>query len=197
MTRLAVLISGSGSNLQAILDAAATGSLPGVEVCLVVSNRPGAFGLQRAQRAGVPTLVHRLRPYLEDGRGRPAYDADLAQFLEGYGAEWVVLAGWMHVLGNLFLHRFPNRVINLHPALPGEFTGTEAIRRAWEAYQSGRTQRTGVMVHLVPDEAVDAGPVILQEEVPILPHDTLESLEARIHGVEHRLLVEAIRQTVC
>lgn len=102
----------------------------------------------------------------------------------------------MHVLSDAFLRHFPNRVINLHPALPGEFPGTHAIERAWAAYKRGEIQRTGVMVHLVPDEQVDAGPVLLQEEVPILPDDTLETLEARIHQVEHRLLVQAIRQAI-
>ncbi|MGQ9585799.1 MAG: phosphoribosylglycinamide formyltransferase [Anaerolineae bacterium] len=192
--RLAVLISGFGSNLQAILDAVRDGRLAGAEVAVVVSNRASAYGLERARQAGVPTEVHALRPYLQDGRGRRAYDRDLACLLRRYGAEWVVLAGWMHVLSDAFLSRFPQRVINLHPALPGEFPGTHAIERAWEAYKRGDIQRTGVMVHLVPDEQVDAGPVLLQEEVPILPDDTLETLEARIHQVEHRLLVEAVRQ---
>jgi len=196
VTKVAVLISGFGSNLQAILDAVRAGELPGVEVCVVVSNRANAYGLERARRAGVPTEVHLLRPYLEDGRGRQAYDADLAALLQRYGAEWVVLAGWMHVLSDAFLRHFPGRVINLHPALPGEFPGTHAIERAWAAYQRGEIRRTGVMVHLVPDEAVDAGPVLVQEEVPILPGDTLETLEARIHQVEHRLLVQAIRQCI-
>ncbi|MBC7223252.1 MAG: phosphoribosylglycinamide formyltransferase [Anaerolineae bacterium] len=196
MTKIAVLISGFGSNLQAVLDAVREGTLPGVEVCVVAANRADAYGLERARRAGVPTEVHLLRPYLEDGRGRRAYDADLAALLKRYGAEWVVMAGWMHVLSDAFLRHFPGRVLNLHPALPGEFPGTRAIARAWEAYQRGENQRTGVMVHLVPDEQVDAGPVIVQEEVPILPDDTLETLEARIHQVEHRLLVEAIRRCV-
>jgi formyltetrahydrofolate-dependent phosphoribosylglycinamide formyltransferase len=194
MTRIAVLISGHGSNLQAILDALHQGELPGVEMGVVVSNRASAYGLERAGCAGVPTEVHRLRPYLDAGRTRAAYDRDLASLLQRYQVEWVVLAGWMHVLSQAFLQHFPNRVINLHPALPGTFPGTHAIERAWQTYQRGETDRTGVMVHLVPDEGVDVGPVILQEEVPIRPGDTLESLEARIHSVEHRLLIAALRQ---
>jgi len=104
-----------------------------------------------------------------------------------------VLAGWMHLFSRAFLGRFPGRVLNLHPALPGQFPGTDAIARAYEAAQRGEIDHTGVMVHLVPDEAVDAGPVVLQEAVPIRPEDTLADLEARIHVVEHRLIVEAVR----
>ncbi len=104
-----------------------------------------------------------------------------------------MLAGWMRILSSAFLERFPNRVVNLHPALPGTFPGTHAIQRAFEAYQSGQIEHTGVMVHLVPDEGVDSGPVLNQRIVPILPEDTLETLETRIHAVEHALLVETLR----
>jgi phosphoribosylglycinamide formyltransferase-1 len=102
----------------------------------------------------------------------------------------------MRVLSSNFLGRFPGRVINLHPALPGAFPGIHAIDRAFEACRKGEIRGTGVMVHLVPDEGVDCGPVLLQEEVPILPEDTLETLEARIHSVEHRLLVAAIKTAI-
>jgi len=98
----------------------------------------------------------------------------------------------MHVFSNAFLHHFPNRVVNLHPALPGTFPGTHAIQRAYEAFQRGELAQTGVMVHLVPDEGVDVGPVLAQEVVPIHAQDTLEDLEARIHAVEHRLLVQVL-----
>ncbi len=194
--KIAVLISGFGSNLQAIIDAIAVGELPDVEIAVVVSNRQDAYGLERAQRAGIPTEYIPMRPYREQGRSRSEYDADLAALLQQYGVEWVVLAGWMHVLSSAFLDAFPNRVINLHPALPGTFPGVNAIERAYEAFRRGEITHTGVMVHLVPDEAVDAGPVLLQENVPIYPDDSLETLETRIHATEHRLLVEAIRRTV-
>ncbi len=194
--KIAVLISGFGSNLQAIIDAIAVGELPDVEIAVVVSNRQDAYGLERAQRAGIPTEYIPMRPYREQGRSRSEYDADLAALLQQYGVEWVVLAGWMHVLSSTFLDAFPNRVINLHPALPGTFPGVNAIERAYEAFRRGEITHTGVMVHLVPDEAVDAGPVLLQENVPIYPDDSLETLETRIHATEHRLLVEAIRCTV-
>jgi formyltetrahydrofolate-dependent phosphoribosylglycinamide formyltransferase len=196
MVRLAVLISGSGTNLQALIDACERGELPGVEIAVVVSNRHAAYGLERARRHGLPTLYHPLAPYRQQGRARAEYDADLARILQEYGVDWVVQAGWMHVFSSAFLERFPNRVLNLHPALPGRFPGMHAIARAYEAAQRGEIDHTGVMVHLVPDEAVDAGPVVISEEVPILPEESLDALEARIHAVEHRLLVEAVRRCV-
>ncbi len=198
MPKIAVLISGFGSNLQAIIDAIADGRLPGVEIAVVVSNRKAAYGLQRARRAGLPTLYFPLKPYRDAGRSRREYDADLARVLrDEYGVEWVVLAGWMHLFSMEFLRHFPNRVVNLHPALPGAFPGTHAIERAWEAYRRGEIEHTGVMIHLVPDEEVDAGPVVVQEQVPIYPDDTPETLEARIHDTEHRLFVVALHKLLC
>jgi len=196
MVRLGVLISGQGSNLQALIDACEGGRLPGVEIAVVVSNRREAYGLTRAQRHGLPTVYHPLAPYREAGRPRADYDADLADILQRYGVDWVILAGWMHVLSAAFLSRFPGRVLNLHPALPGQFPGTGAIARAHQAARSGQLTRTGVMVHLVPDEGVDVGPVVLQEEVPIRPDESLAELEERMHAVEHRLIVEAVRRVV-
>ena len=122
---------------------------------------------------------------------------DLAAILQAFDTSWVIMAGWMHVLSEAFLRHFPSRVVNLHPALPGAFPGTDSIQRAYEAYRKGETDHTGVMVHLVPDEAVDAGPVVVKEVVPIRADDALEDLEKRIHAVEHRLLVQAVRGLVC
>ena len=175
--RLVVLISGFGSNLQAILEACAAGELP-AEVAAVISNQRQAFGLERARRAGIPALY---KPKYKE-QDRRLYDAELAELAANYQPDWVVLAGWMRILSSAFLERFPRRVINLHPALPGAFPGTEAIRRAWEAYQDGQVQFTGVMVHLVPDEGVDDGPVLAQSVVAIQPQDTLASLEERVHA---------------
>jgi formyltetrahydrofolate-dependent phosphoribosylglycinamide formyltransferase len=197
MTRIAVLISGFGSNLEAILEATEAGQLPGVEVTLVVSNRAEAYGIRRAIRHGVPVIYFPLAPYTKAGRSRREYDAQLAAILHAFGVEWVVQAGWMHLFSSAFLDHFPSRVVNLHPALPGQFPGTHAIERAYRAYQQGEITHTGVMVHLVPDEAVDAGPVVAQEIVPIYPSDSLEELEARIHAVEHRLLVQALYDLCC
>ncbi len=195
MKRLAVLISGSGTNLQAILDAVASDALPDACVAVVVSNRKDAYGIQRAEAAGVPVIYHPLLPYRKRGRAREEYDADLAALLQPYQVDLVVLAGWMHILSWAFLQHYP-RVLNIHPALPGAFPGMHAIERAFEAYQRGEIAHTGVMVHLAPDEGVDVGPVVSVETVPIMPDDTLDTLEARIHGVEHRLYVEAIRRVL-
>jgi phosphoribosylglycinamide formyltransferase-1 len=188
-TRLVVLISGNGSNLQAILDACASGKL-NASVVTVISNKPDAYGLTRARNAGVEA-VHFAK--LEN-ESRREYDARLADYVTTQRLDYVVLAGWMRILSSSFLSCFPNRVINLHPALPGTFPGTHAIERAFEAYQRGEIDHTGVMVHLVPDEGVDNGPVLATETVPIHSDDTLESLEARIHEVEHQLLVAVLKK---
>ncbi len=197
MIRIAILISGSGSNLQAILDAVEEGRLPGVEVALVVSNRREAYGIRRAVRHGVPVVYFPLASYTKAGRPRQEYDADLASILRAFDVTWVVQAGWMHVFSDAFLRHFPSRVVNLHPAPPGMFPGMHGIEKAYQAYQQGEITHTGVMVHLVPDEAVDAGPVVAQEKVPIYAQDSLEDLKARIHAVEHRLLVQALHDLLC
>lgn len=186
--RIVVLISGSGSNLQAILDACAQGDLP-AQVAAVISNRSDAYGLTRAAAAGVPAVI-KSKPKQQD---RQAYDTELAGLVAGYEPDWVVLAGWMRVLSPSFLDCFPGRVINLHPALPGKFPGTHAIRRAYDAFQAGEITCTGVMVHLVPDAGVDDGPVLAQEIVPMMNGECLEELEARIHQVEHKLLIRTLR----
>ena len=189
--RLVVLISGSGSNLQAILDACASGLLP-AQVVAVVSNRGDAYGLQRAVAAGVPTVVLARQP----GQDRRAYDAALADAVIAYAPDWVVLAGWMRLLTMAFLGRFPGRVINLHPALPNSFPGTHAIERAYAAHARGELDVTGVMVHLVPDEGVDDGPVLGTAQVAFEPGESLEEFSARLHQVEHWLLVDTLRRVV-
>jgi len=187
--RLVVLISGNGTNLQAILEACATKEL-NAQVAAVISNQAAAFGLERARRAGIEAVV---LPKPAD-QSRRDYDAQLADRVAGYAPDWVVLAGWMRLLSAAFLDRFPNRVVNLHPALPGTFPGTHAIERAFEAFQRGEIAQTGVMVHLVPDEGVDSGPVLAQTAVAMKSGDDLAALEARVHAAEHQLLVAALRQ---
>lgn len=194
-SRLAVLLSGNGSNLQAILDAIRDMQI-NARVVAVVSNRSDAYGLQRAAQAGLPNHVHELEPYLKGGRSRAEYDHDLGLLLRPYQPDWIVLAGWMHILGKAFLDQYPDRVLNLHPALPGAFPGADAIARAFDAYQQGKIEYTGVMVHKVPDEQVDAGPVLASVEVPIEEEDTLTTLEARIHQAEHALLVATLLDLV-
>ena len=174
---IGVLVSGSGTNLQALIDA----ELP---IVCVGSNKPGVLGLERAAKAGIETGVFKLESYPD----RPARDTALTDWLLGRGVEWVVLAGYMHVLTPAFLNRFTGRVINLHPALLPSFPGAHAID---EALEYG-VRWTGVTVHFV-DEGVDTGRVILQEPVEVRDDDNSETLAERIHAGEHRLLPEAVR----
>jgi phosphoribosylglycinamide formyltransferase 1 len=187
-SKIVVLISGNGSNLQAILAACASGELD-AQVVAVISNKRNAFGLERARQADVPAII---KPKFKD-QDRRVYDDELAEIVATYQPDWIVLAGWMRVLSSEFLDRFPDHVVNLHPALPSTFPGTHAIERAYAAYRAGEITQTGVMVHLVPDEGVDVGPVLAQEIVLIEVDDTIESLEARVHAVEHRLLVSTLK----
>ena len=190
-----VLASGAGSNLQALLDAVADGRLD-AEIVAVFANRRSAYALQRAATNNIAAEFFGLRPYLDDhddpAEARRRYDSDLAESVLGRRPDLVVLAGWTHLLTMSFLSRFGGRVVNLHPALPGEFPGPKAIDDAWNAHLADGLDRTGVMVHLVPDEGVDNGPVLATEVVPIVCDDDRESLEARIHEVEHDLLVCAV-----
>lgn len=191
LARLVVLASGSGSNLQAILDACREGSLS-ARVEAVISNRAQAYALERARAAGVPALV---LPTVKD-QERSEYDRELAELAAGFEPDWVVLAGWMRILTCAFLEHFPNRVVNLHPAMPGAYPGTHAIDRALHDFRAGSITETGVMVHLVPDEGVDNGPLLAWRAVPIHPADTLETLEARVHAVEHELLVHTLKELI-
>ena len=190
-SRLVVLISGNGSNLHAILDACASGEL-NATVVSVISNKAEAYGLTRARNAGIESIHF---PKLEN-ESRNEYDARLAAYVSTCLPDYVVLVGWMRILSSSFLSSFPNRVVNLHPALPETFPGTHSIERAFEAYQYKEINHTGVMVHLVPDEGVDNGPVLATEIVPIFADDTLESLEARVHQTEHKLLITTLKQLI-
>lgn len=179
---LGVMISGSGTNLQAVIDACASGQLR-ARVAVVVSNKAEAFGLERARRAGIPA-VHIDPTAFNDVR---AYNHALREALDAHGTELVVMAGYMRLLGREVLHAYPGAVINLHPALLPSFPGASAIR---DAFEYG-VKITGVTVHFA-DEEFDRGPIIVQEPVRIEESDTVSSLEAKIHQVEHRLLPEAI-----
>ena len=188
LSRLVVLISGNGSNLQAILDACSSGVLPACVVC-VISNSADAYGLTRAHRAGVEAFHF---PKLEK-ETRQEYDSRLADCVRSKRTDYVILAGWMRILTSAFLGQFPDRVINLHPALPGVFPGTHAIERAFEAHRRGEIQHTGVMVHLVPDEGVDSGPVLNEQVIDFKSGEALEDFEARVHVAEHKLLVNTLK----
>jgi phosphoribosylglycinamide formyltransferase 1 len=180
--RVVVLVSGSGTNLQSLID---TVHQPGgpIEVVLVVSSRDDAFALERAARAAIPTAVVALR-----GREREERDRELADVVAAREPGLVVLAGWMSILTGVFLDRFPDRVVNLHPSLLPAFPGMHAIEEAlaWGVHW------TGVTVHFA-EEVVDGGPPILQEPVPVLYGDSAETLRERIREVEHRLVPEAVR----
>jgi phosphoribosylglycinamide formyltransferase-1 len=180
---LAVLCSGEGTNLQAILDAARAGRLPG-RVALVISDRAGARALQRARRAGAEARFVDPRAH----RGRAAYDRALIALLNTHRVRLICLAGFMRILSPAFVRRYAGRILNVHPALLPAFPGAHALRDAlaWGA------KVTGVTVHFV-DERVDHGPIILQEAVPIRPGDTETSLLRRVHRVEHRLYPRAVR----
>ncbi len=193
--RLVVLASGNGTNLQAILDACDNGTLP-AEVVAVISDRKNAFALQRAMDRGIPALYRPWGVYQKAGKLRTTYDLDLAVLVNLYEPDLIILAGWMRLLAMSFLEHFPEMVINLHPAMPGKFPGTDAIERAYEAFKRGEINYTGVMVHFVPDEGMDNGPIISIAPVLIYPDDTLETLEARVHETEHRVFVEAIRKVL-
>ncbi|WBW74705.1 phosphoribosylglycinamide formyltransferase [Schizosaccharomyces osmophilus] len=199
---LVVLISGSGSNLQSIIDATQNGILKGEAIVShVLSNRKNAYGLERASKVGIPTSVHPLLPYKKEygnDLGRNKYDTDLAERIIALKPSLVVCAGWMHILSPEVLGPLERRnigIINLHPALPGAFNGIHAIERAFEAAQQGKITKTGAMVHWVVTE-VDGGKPILIQEIPIESSDTVETLEDKIHGVEHKILVEAIHNII-
>lgn len=173
-----VLVSGSGTNLQALL-------ADGVPVCAVASNVDGVRALERGRRAGVDAAAFPLDRHAS----REERDLAMAEWFSEHGVQLVVCAGYMHLLTPSFLGRFPNRVINIHPALLPAFPGMHAIE---EALAAG-VEVTGVTVHYV-DEGIDTGPVIRQEPVPIEAGDTVESLRARIQKVEHRLLPEVVHR---
>ncbi len=177
---IGVLVSGAGSNLQALLDA-------GLPVSAVASNVAGAAALDRAQAASLKTAVFALEDYAE----RTERDAAMADWLMVHGVDTVVCAGYMHLLTSPFLTRFPGRVVNVHPALLPCFPGAHAVE---DAIAAGVTE-TGATVHLV-DEGMDTGPVLRQEVVPVLPGDTPATLHARIRLVEHRLLPDVVRELV-
>ncbi len=176
-----MLVSGSGTNLQALVDA--SGPDCSYQIVLVLSDTPSAGGLDRARAAGIPTSVVEWKAY----PGREAFTTAVCEEVEEAGGEAMVLAGFMRILTAEAIRRFPNRIVNVHPALLPAFSGAHAVPQAL----AHGVKLTGVTVHLV-DELVDHGPIISQEAVPVLPGDTEESLHARIQAVEHRLYPEAV-----
>jgi len=182
LRRIAVLISGSGTNLQALIDATATRRVP-ARIVLVLSSRKHAYGLERARRAGIPTAVVCPR----DFPSQAACDAEIGRLLEEAGAEIVCLAGYMRVLGAELVRAWEGRMLNIHPSLLPAFPGLKVHERVLEA----GVPVTGCTVHFVTPE-VDAGPVIVQGVVPVLPGDTPETLRERVLEVEHRAYPRAL-----
>jgi phosphoribosylglycinamide formyltransferase-1 len=182
-TRLGVLISGSGTNLQAIIDRSAAGELQAEVVC-VISNRADAFGLQRARNHGIPAIHLDHRQF----GGRQEYDAALVEILKQHHVDLVILAGFMRIVTPVLLDAFRNRVMNIHPALLPAFPGLDAQKQTLEY----GAKISGCTVHFV-DAGTDTGPIILQSTVPVLEDDTAESLAERIHFEEHKLYPAAIQ----
>lgn len=206
VTRILVLISGNGSNLQALIDACDAAKLPNCRIIQVISNRKDAYGLVRAHNASIPTTYHNLVKYKKQQAAseggillaREAYDQDLSQLVIDAKPHLVVCAGWMHILSSVFVNALAKAeipVINLHPALPGQFNGADAIHRAYSAFQKGEIDHTGVMIHRVISE-VDMGEPIVTREVPILKGESEEELENRIHEVEWALIVEGTAKAI-
>lgn len=183
LLRLGVLASGRGSNLQAIIDACGEGRIPAA-VAVVISDNKDAYALERARSAGIPAVyVGRA-----DHASRAAYEERILLELREYGAELVCLAGYMRIVGPELLDAYPNKIINIHPALLPAFPGLHAQEQAW-AYG---VRYSGCTVHFV-DQGMDTGPIILQKVVPVLPGDSAEDLAARILEQEHVIYPEAIR----
>lgn len=182
--KLAVLVSGNGSNFQAIIDAIEAGRIPNTRVACLISNKSEAFALERARKHNVKTIVldHKAYP------NRQAYDTALIELLRQHEADLVILAGFMRLLSPIMIDAFPNAIMNIHPALLPAFPGLDAQQQAFDY----GVRYTGCTVHFV-DKGTDTGPIILQSIVPVLGSDTIESLTQRIHGEEHRTYVEAVR----
>lgn len=183
MLNIGVLLSGSGTNLQAIIDSIKAGKLD-AKISLVVSSRPDAYGIKRAEDANIPTLVMNRDLYKDP----QAADKQIVEALKGAGVEYVVMAGYMRKVTPVILDAYPNRVINLHPALLPSFKGAHAIQ---DAFVAG-VKVTGVTVHFANEE-YDKGPIIAQRAVSVLEGDTLETLEARIHKTEHEIYPEVLQ----
>lgn len=183
MKRLAIFVSGNGTNMENILRHVQAGKIK-AEVSLVLTDNPGAYALERAKKFGVETLVVDRKKF----SFREDFEKEILRQLEPRKIDYVILAGFMRILTPYFVRAYKNRTINIHPALLPQFPGAHAIQEAWEA----KVKKTGVSVHFI-DEGVDTGPVILQREVAVEPGEPLESLEKKIHAVEYEIFPEAIK----
>jgi phosphoribosylglycinamide formyltransferase 1 len=183
MKRIGVLLSGRGSNLEALAESVSAGRIPGAEIAIVIANREGAQGIERAQSRGLATKVIPSR-----GLEREAYDRQVVSVLQDNQVDLVCLAGYMRLLSAYFVQSFPQRILNIHPSLLPSFPGLESQRQALEY----GVKFAGCTVHFV-DENLDAGPIILQATVPVVDSDTADSLAEKILREEHRIYTEAVK----
>lgn len=181
---IGVLVSGNGSNFQAIVDALESGRIPDGRIACLISNKADAYALERARRHNIPALVLDHKQYPD----RAAYDHALVALLKEHGVQLVVLAGFMRLLSPVMVEAFPHAIMNIHPALLPAFPGLDAQQQALDY----GVRYTGCTVHFV-DTGTDTGPIILQAVVPVMADDTAESLSQRIHGEEHRIYPEAVK----
>ncbi|MBO8171701.1 MAG: phosphoribosylglycinamide formyltransferase [Bacillaceae bacterium] len=184
MKKIAVFASGSGSNFEAIMTACQDGTIRGGEVVLLVCDKPGAYVNERAEKYGIPSFVFAAKQY----EGKEAYERDILNVLREKQVDFIVLAGYMRLVGKVLLDAYGGKIINLHPSLLPAFPGKDAIG---QAYDYG-VKVTGVTVHLV-DEGLDTGPIIAQRSIPVEEGESRESIEQKIHEEEHRLLPQVIQ----
>src|SRR5437588_5985816 len=181
--RIGVLLSGRGSNFEALADSVTAGRIPSAEIAIVISNREGAPGIQRAEGRGIKTRVIPSK-----GLEREVYDRQVAAVLDEHNVDLICLAGYMRLLSPFFVAKYPNRILNIHPSLLPSFPGLESQRQALEY----GVKFAGCTVHFV-DENLDAGPIVLQAAIPVRDDDTEATLSARILAEEHRIYSEAVR----
>lgn len=184
MNRLAIFASGTGSNFVALEQAVREGRLD-ASIELVVCDKPGAPVIEKAKQAGLKTLVQSPKSF----PSKAFYEKEILKNLKACKVEWLVLAGYMRLIGPTLLENYPSRIVNIHPSLLPDFPGLHSIEKAYEA----GVEKTGVTVHLV-DEGMDTGPILAQEVVPVNPNDSLAALEARIHAVEHQLYPKTLQE---
>ena len=190
--KIAVLVSGSGTNLQAIIDAIKTGCLRNTEISIVISNKKDAYALKRAQSEEIENLFLNPKGFSNNSE----YDKKLVEIISNYHVDLIVLAGYIKILTEVFVNSFPNKIINIHPALLPNFGGKGMYgEKVHEAVLKSGAQESGCTAHFVTSE-VDAGPIIAQRKVPVLPDDTAESLSKRVLAEEHKLLVNTIKKVL-
>ena len=186
MTNLAVFASGSGTNFQKMIEAIETGDLD-AKIVLLVSDRKDAFAIQRAQQADIPVFAFSPKDYAN----KQAFEEAILQELNSRNVEWIVLAGYMRLIGKTLLEAYPQRILNIHPSLLPAFPGLDAIGQAFAA----GVKIAGITIHYV-DAGMDTGSIIAQEAVRVETHDTRESLEAKIHQMEHQLYPKTLQQII-